>query len=328
MPNPSLIAGFFLAFAPFGRRMPPASILPAPASARPAPSPVESRALELRRRLDEIEGRLEEQRQRLIVETVGLAGAAADLDRYAPGSAQAAAATDAANRPWKEHAVTAAPLELEAALLAEELQRYTETRDLSPTPAAAAARLKLLLERPWSLPPSANPVPELSLDLSTLQKQLGVNGRVDRKPLVAKRSEAALPSAQVFPSLETRPPRSSPKTAERPMFEHDAKTGKAANDPVPELIVLLSSSNPRGRALAADALGSLGAEAAPAAAALKSALRDSDRRVRASAALALGAAGTADASADLRRVLADPDEEVRLNARTSLQMLGFDSKYP
>jgi len=152
VPNPSFFAGFFLAFAPFGRRMPPASVPPAPASVRRSPARAESQALELRRRLDEIEGLLEEQRQRVILETVGLAGAAADLKTYAPGSPQAAAATDAAMRPWRKHDAAAAPLELKAALLAEELERYKETGVLSPTPPATAARLKLLLEKSWSLP--------------------------------------------------------------------------------------------------------------------------------------------------------------------------------
>jgi hypothetical protein len=325
VPNPSFIAGFFLAFAPFGRRMPPASVQPTPAQAR-VQSPSESQARELQRQYDEIEGRLEEQRQRLIIETVGLAGAAADLETYGAGSPEAAAATDAANRPWKEHAVTAAPLEVKAALLAEELQRYKETGVLSPTPPATAARLELLLEHPWSLPPSTPEVAGLSLDLTSLQKQLGVKDRVDRRPAVAK--PASIPRREALPALEAPRPSAPSMTSARPMFERDAGTGKAETDPVPDLIVQLSSSNPRGRALAADQLGSLGAAAAPAAAALKGALRDSDRRVRASAALALGAAGNADAAVELRRVLRDPDEEVRLNARGALQKLGFDSKYP
>ncbi len=329
MPNASYIAGFFLAFAPFGRRIPPASVPPAPASVRLAPSPAESQALELRRRLDEIEGRLEEQRQRVILETVGLAGAAADLSTFAPGSPQAAAAADAANRPWREHASAAAPLELKAALIAEELQRYKETGVLSPTPAATAGRLKLFLEKSWSLPPSTPEVGGLSLDLSALQNQLGLNDRVIRAPARARPVMAAIQAPEVLPALEWRSGASlTPKTAGRPMFERDAGTGKAENNPVPELIVLLSSSNPRGRALAADELGSLGPEAAPAAAALKGALHDSDRRVRASAALALGAAGNADSAPDLRSALRDSDEEVRLNARSALQKLGFDSKYP
>ena len=323
MPNPSFIAGFFLAFAPFGRRMPPASVQPAPAQAR-VQSPSESQARELQRQYDEIEGRLEEQRQRLIIETVGLAGAASDLETYGAGSPEAAAATDAANRPWKEHAVTAAPLEIKAALLAEELQRFRETGVLSPTPPATAARLKNLLEHPWSLPPSTPEVGGLSLDLTSLQKQLGMKAR----PAVAKPAKVSVPIREALPAFEGPRASAPAKTSARTMFERDAGTGKAETDPVPDLIVQLSSTNPRGRALAADQLGSLGAAASPAAAALKGALRDSDRRVRASAALALGAAGGADAAPELRRVLGDTDEEVRLNARTSLQRLGFDSKYP
>lgn len=343
MPNASSIAGFFLAFAPFGRHLPPARNQPVPAAS--AASPTELRARELERRLHEISAEIALKRERLVIETAGLAGAAAELDAYAsgspdvdtfatraapraPGSPEESAALAAANRPWNEQREAFAALELKAALMADQLQRYKETGALTPTPPATVRQLKRLISTPWTLPAAAPEVPALSLDLANLQAQLGPGSRARRKPAASKLAAPPDLAAQVPPAVESRRAPIPAKPASPALYERDAGTGKAENDPVPDLIVQLSSTNPRGRALAADQLGSLGAAAAPAAAALKGALRDSDRRVRASAALALGAAAGAGASAELRRALADPDEEVRLNARAALKNLGFDFKSP
>ncbi len=280
-------------------------------------------ALDLKRQLDEIGGRLSEQRERLVLATVALAGIGNSLNQqaprspgvalfatrsapYVPGSPAAAAAMDAAVRPWIEQREALAALELKAALLADQLQRYKETGVLSPTPAATVKRFKLLIENPWTLPASTPEVAALSLDLIKLQKQL------------------RLYKAEILSAPEKQsPPPTAGTSADRPRFERDAGRGSPENNPIPGLIVLLSSPEPRGRALAADELGNAGAAAAPAVPALRRALTDPDRRVRASAAAALGSIGDAGLSvaADLRRALRDPDEEVRLSARAALRRL-------
>jgi len=108
-------------------------------------------------------------------------------------------------------------------------------------------------------------------------------------------------------------------------FEADAGTGRPENDPLPFLIAQLSSAEPRRRARAADELGKRGA--ATAVPALRRALSDRDRRVRASAVLALGNAGGADAvRADLRRALRDKDEDVRFSAEIALERLARASR--
>lgn len=103
-------------------------------------------------------------------------------------------------------------------------------------------------------------------------------------------------------------------------FEADAGTGKPALDPVPLLIAQLSDPEPRRRARAADELGKRGEAAEPAVPALRRALGDRDRRVRASAVLALGGvARTPPVQEDLRRALRDKDEDVRFSAAIALE---------
>lgn len=281
-------------------------------------------AFDLTRQLDEISNRLQEKREQLVLATVALGSISATLAKYAPQSPEAAAARVAAIQPWIEQHEATATLELKAALLADQLQRYKETGVVSPTPASTAARLKLLIENPWTLPPSEPVVPALSLDLATLQKQLRRYEDIGRRTPTNEYPKLPRPLPQSLPAPERwHAPSSKTINDDRLQFEHDAGTGTPENDPIPDLIVLLSSTEPRTRALAADELGNRGTAAAPAVPALRSALSDPDRRVRASAALALGAAGHGDLDvvADLRRALNDPDQEVRFNARTALNRL-------
>jgi len=99
----------------------------------------------------------------------------------------------------------------------------------------------------------------------------------------------------------------------------DAGEGRIENDPLPVLIERLASADARRRALAADVLGTRGSAATPAVCALRGVLKkDGDRRVRASAGLALGKIGAADAISDLRRALRDRNEDVRYSAKLAL----------
>jgi len=272
--------------------------------------PPEARAL--RRRLDDLNIQLEEQRERLVLATVALGGIAAALDTHAPGSPQAAAARKAALAAVNEAGANKTALALEAALIAERLRRCKETGVLAPLDAETIASLTRAVESSWTAPPSTRNVPKLSLDLAELQKQVRPYWDLGRGPA----PERAIAPAPRVPAPAAK------REAPLPKFERDAGTGRPSIDPVPELIVELSSSSAARRALAADALGVRGADAAPAVPALRRALADPDRRVRASAALALGAAGDASVADDLRRALGDPDEEVRLNARAALRRLG------
>ena len=112
-------------------------------------------------------------------------------------------------------------------------------------------------------------------------------------------------------------------------FERDAGAVESAIDLLPELIAQLSSPDPRQRALAADELGQLGRAAGGASHALRRALADADRGVRASAALALSGIGlTPEIRADLRRASLDLDEEVRFDARAALLRAGHAQNGP
>ncbi|MFI5347330.1 MAG: HEAT repeat domain-containing protein [Elusimicrobiota bacterium] len=125
-----------------------------------------------------------------------------------------------------------------------------------------------------------------------------------------------------FPAGPPAPERAAPAAAEGAIVA-DMGTGKPENDPIPALIVQLSSPDPRRRARAADELGKRGAAAATAVAALRRRLDDRDRRVRASAVLALGSMASASdgTDVDLRRALRDKDEDVRFSARIALERL-------
>ena len=318
-----------------------AILLPAAARAA-APTRASSELLvrDLKRQLNETTRRLEEKREGLARATAALGSVAAAFATYAggppvapfatrsapqaPGSPAEKKAGDAALSAWIEQREALAALGLKAALLAEELQRYKETGLLSPTLPAVAERFKLLIETPWSLPASARDLPTLSLDLVKLQKQLREYADIFRRLPDRKRLKPSRPAAQNLPAPGKQPVPSSIRIdGDRPRFERDAGRGAPANDPIPGLILLLSSSDPRGRALAADELGNFGAPAARVVLALRQALADPDRRVRASAAMALGAVASEDSGVitDLRRAMHDPDEDVRFNAETALKKL-------
>jgi hypothetical protein len=138
----------------------------------------------------------------------------------------------------------------------------------------------------------------------------------------ASAPRAPLPKAEVMPNAPEGFNHPPVERGEAGLVE-DAGTGKPENDPVPELIKRLSSSEPRTRARAADELGKRGAAALPAVPALRRALKDGDRRVRASAVLALGGLGsTVDGvAAELRQALRDRNEDVRFSAVIALRRL-------
>ncbi|MDD5303175.1 MAG: HEAT repeat domain-containing protein [Elusimicrobia bacterium] len=289
-----------LAAASFARGAPPA----AGANSLPADA--------LANRLDELTRQLDEEREQLMLKTVGIGGIAATFEKYAPDSRESAEIRALVVSVLNERRKETTALELKTALLAEQLQRYKETGVLSPTPPATVASLKKLIDSPWAVWEGRKPVASLSLDLAILQKQLR------RYQDGGARKAESLPA----PSKHDLPP-SVQIDRGSAGFERDRGTGKPENDPIPELIVSLSSAEPRRRALAADELGSRGSAAAAAVPALRSALSDPDRRVRASAVLALGAVGSApaDVVADLRRALGDQDAEVRLSAQLALRRL-------
>jgi hypothetical protein len=323
-----LLASLLLAAAPSAR------------GAAPTRAQTEAQALRLRRQLDIISRVIQEKGDRTLLETLPPASEAAVWSTWvpggnvslwdtrsapqAPGSPEEIAAAKAAAAPWVKLRKETSTLEVQQALIADELQRYKETGVLSPPSPATVKSIKRLLGSPWGiLPPSAE-MPKLSLDLVELQKQLLPYAKTERRPPAGKPLAAVRPAAQTLPAPDIRSAAPAPAVAgNRPRFERDAGTGRPEIDPVPGLIVLLSSAEPRGRALAADELGNRGAQAAPAVPALRLELSDPDRQVRASAAQALGGIGTADPDvlADLQRSLRDPSEEVRLSARAALQRL-------
>lgn len=286
------------------RRALPAVLLAAAPSARAA-VPAAVRAREVEADLALVSVRLAAQDERFVLESLPLAGIAAALDRFAPDSAAARRARADALRVLEAQKAPRAELALKAAVLAEELRVYKETGVLKAPDAATVARFRHLFLNPEE-GSGARRVPDLSLDLMVLQKQLGL------KPESFPRTAAAPPRAQ------------APAAARAPRFEDDAGTGRMETDPVPGLISQLSDPSPRKRAWAADGLGDLGTASAAAVPALRKALNDPAARVRAGAARALGAVAPAapETVADLRRALGDKDAEVRLDARAALKLLG------
>lgn len=104
-----------------------------------------------------------------------------------------------------------------------------------------------------------------------------------------------------------------------------ADTGKLKADTLPALLALLRDGDPRKRGRAADELGKRGPAVAPqAVGALMRALKDPDRRVVASAALALGSmGGAADRAVPaLAAVLKRGPEDVESSAALALGRIG------
>jgi HEAT repeat protein len=101
---------------------------------------------------------------------------------------------------------------------------------------------------------------------------------------------------------------------------------QTADDPVPELIRLLTGRTPQPNRLAAlHALGRLGEKAMSARTWLVAAAFDDDPKVRIAAAQALGHLGP-DAAPALARLLVHSDKYVRRNATWGLGKLGAKSK--
>ncbi|HBL18157.1 MAG: hypothetical protein A2X36_13730 [Elusimicrobia bacterium GWA2_69_24] len=96
---------------------------------------------------------------------------------------------------------------------------------------------------------------------------------------------------------------------------------------LPDLLKMLSHQDPRQRARAAEAIGSLGAGGRPAVDFLDRALRDREARVRSSAALALAnvTQGTDRAVRGLKRALKDKDADVRYSAAAGLGRIGTEA---
>lgn len=136
-------------------------------------------------------------------------------------------------------------------------------------------------------------------------------------PVVAsapRRAAETLPESPLLPG-----PMGSGVASPAARFEADAGTGKPENDPIPFLIAQLSVSEPRRRARAADELGKRGPAARLAVPALRKMLSDHDKRVRASAVLALGNVGADAVRGDLKRALRDKDADVRFSAAIALE---------
>jgi hypothetical protein len=220
------------------------------------------------------------------------------------------------------------PILLEAALLADSLDRYKSTGMLSPPSARKAETIRRQLEHPWTTIKEnplghVSPAPTFSADLAELRRQLSdydrSMGRPDRftparEPRRAPARENPSPP-QISPTAPPGTPLAAPARLER-----DAGMGPAPYDPVPALIRQLSSERAFERALAARELGARGDAARDAVPALRRRLSDPDAGVRADAVLALGEVGGGSPGAvrDIRSALKDADPGVRFSARTAL----------
>jgi HEAT repeat protein len=105
--------------------------------------------------------------------------------------------------------------------------------------------------------------------------------------------------------------------------------GEGAESPVQGLIAQLGSADAQVRRAALDTLETLGPDAAPAGAALVTALADRDKFVRWASARILGRLGPEEGEAvvpPLAILLTDPDLDVRLAAIAALERLGPAAK--
>lgn len=216
-----------------------------------------------------------------------------------------------------------ASLILEMTIAARRLQVYRETGEL-PADVPDREQIRLLLENPWDRivrDPREEPTTtfELEKDILALARQIE---RFNRLPETQAARKPAEPPLRTPAPLPEKPVARGARQLE---LEQDGGTGREAVDPVPGLIALLASPEPRKRALAADELGRRGAASPEAAAALRKALGDDAARVRASAALALGGFGERGRrlAEELRFLMTDPSAEVRFSARTALDRLNL-----
>ena len=145
---------------------------------------------------------------------------------------------------------------------------------------------------------------------------------IERPGISSKRIEEPLKKsaavAEAFPAAPAGIFHEGPEAGEARIVA-DKGTGKQEYDPIPDLLRQLRAVEPRKRARAADELGKRGKAALRAVPLLTKALKDKDRRVRASAVLALGSIGDPASAKDLKRALRDKDEDVRFSAMTALR---------
>jgi hypothetical protein len=255
----------------------------------------------IQRQLLELNRRLEDERDQLVHSTVGEAGIAQSLENYDPSGLSSAQAKKGALGQWQGRRQLLVELQMQTALLAEQLQRYKETGILSPTSEQTARRIASVLKIPWERWDGRKP-------LNGFRPAIHVGRRTQADGSLAETQKARLPTTKESPLLR---------------FESDAGRGRWKGDPVPDLIQQLSSALPRERAIAAEALADLGPDAVKALPNLRRTLFDGDPRVRSSSAQALGAIGKSDADikSDLRRALVDKDLDVRLSAKKALERL-------
>ena len=269
-------------------------------------------AAALERRLDELSGRLKRQNALYERESLALLGAISSLEHSPPGTKEAKAAEKEVARLGQMYPNAA--IFLEMTVLARRLRIYKETGEL-PAGIPDSRAILAVLEHPWK---DAARLADLELGLPKLIRQLE---RYDRLALPAARM-AGQWWRETLPAIPPKQERGAP-ALRAPALERDAGRGKTEIDPVPELIVQLSSPDSRRRALSADELGARGAGAARAVPALRRALSDPDPRVRASAVLALGCIGqlAPEVVEDIRRARLDKNEDVRFSARRALELL-------
>lgn len=288
----------------------------APRVRKATPEETKAAAEALERRLEVLHAQLELENAEFDRASLDLAGIASWFESVPPESPESERMRAELERVVKKY--PKATLFLEMTIAARRLQVYKETGEL-PADVPDREEIRLLLENPWKAlesDPRTEVVRafELEEDIGALARQIERFNRLP-KPKAAKPAPESLPPPARVAERRAAPP-SPPERAQ------DAGTGPAETDPVPELIALLSSPDPRRRALAADELGA-SARRTEAAAALRRSLADGHPRVRASAALALGGAKPdASLASELRALLEDPSPEVRFSARRALERLG------
>jgi hypothetical protein len=280
------------------------------ASAAPtAPAEARREAAVLESTLTALTARLDEERERDVLTDIGEAALLAELDDCDPSNPDVIRRKAELNSRIRARRAAELPASIQATLLARRLEVYRRTGVLPPMTRDDGAVARAL---GWDQPPSTPKVDALPGDLVALSRRLGL-------PAPPKAPRPLMPAAP--PAVAKR------STPARPisLFMPDRGTGRAAADPVPELIAQLREGGSFDRALAADELAGRGDAAAPAVPALRRALADADPRVRSSSVTALGSIVTPDSAAvaDMRVLLADRDEDVRFSAKTALRRLGL-----
>ncbi|MCX5788248.1 MAG: HEAT repeat domain-containing protein [Elusimicrobia bacterium] len=282
---------------------------------RPAAADTNGSAAAIERRLDELSARLKRQNAAYERESLAMLSELTGIDEAEPGSASARRAEKAVALLREKYPNAA--MFLEMTILARRLQAFKETGRLPAAVPDSKAILDVLRE-PWK---KTAPLPDLELSLPKLIKQL--RRYESLTPPALRPAKRGAP--ETFPASADKPKAAASPPPRAPALERDAGRGRMETDPIPELILQLSSPDPRRRALSADELGARGGAAARAVPGLRRALSDPDARVRASAALALGSMGrlSPEAVEDIRRACLDKNEDVRFNARRALELLGL-----